>query len=205
MRNFANRRPVTRVHIDQSYEGAERRLRFEFPSTENKDEDDANALLTRRYQIINLWRPIVSVFRDPLAVADATSIPDVDLVAAELTEGDFVGESWVSRYNPNHRWYYKHGMGREDVLLIKCFDSREDVARRSLHSAFECYNGKRAQLCMSYDHREGNWDGTRTGTAQRLSKSVSRVQWTCRTGVKTMLRERNVPVRVPPENCSACL
>ncbi|KAG9258844.1 uncharacterized protein F5Z01DRAFT_5313 [Emericellopsis atlantica] len=130
LQNLANRGPVTRTHVDQSYDGAERRLRWEFPA-------EADALLEKRYQIINVWRPIRTILKDPIAVADSTSVPDADLVGAEMTEDGFMGESWVVRHNPSHRWYYKFGMTPQDVLLIKCFDSEEKVARRALHSAFE--------------------------------------------------------------------
>lgn len=130
LKNLANRGPVTRTHVDQSYEGAERRLRWELPG-------EADDIIQRRYQIINVWRPIQPILKDPIAVADSNSVPDKDLVGAEMTEDDFVGESWVVRHNPAHQWFYKHGMTPSDVLLIKCFDSNEAVARRALHSAFE--------------------------------------------------------------------
>ncbi|KHO00530.1 uncharacterized protein MAM_01308 [Metarhizium album ARSEF 1941] len=130
LHNLASRGPVTRTHVDQSYEGAERRLRWEFPT-------EADELIKRRYQIINVWRPIQPILKDPIAVADAGSVADSHLVGAEMTEDDFVGESWVVRHSPDHRWFYKHGMTPQDVLLIKCFDSDGAVARRSLHSAFE--------------------------------------------------------------------
>ena len=128
--NLRNRGPVTRTHVDQSYKGAELRLRWEFP-------DEADELVKNRYQIINIWRPIETILKDPIAVADANSVPDADLVGAEMTEDNFKGESWVVRHSPNHQWHYKHRMTPQDVLLIKCFDSNELVARRSLHSAFE--------------------------------------------------------------------
>ena len=130
LQNLANRGPVTKTHIDQSYEGAERRLRWELPN-------EADDLVQRRYQVINVWRPIQPILKDPIAVADSGTVPDSDLVGAEMTEDDFVGESWVVRHNPAHCWFYKHGMTPEDVLLIKCFDSDVTVARRALHSAFE--------------------------------------------------------------------
>jgi hypothetical protein len=130
LKNLANRGPVTRTHVDQSYEGAELRLRWEFPN-------DADELVNKRYQIINIWRPIETILKDPIAVADAGSVPDSDLVGAEMTEDDFKGESWVVRHSPEHRWYYKYRMTPQDVLLIKCFDSDVTVARRALHSAFE--------------------------------------------------------------------
>lgn len=128
--NLANRGPVTRTHVDQSYDGAELRLRWEFPK-------EANVLVKSRYQIINVWRPIETIFKDPIAVADANTVPDDDLVAAEMTEDGFKGEQWVVRHNPDHRWYYKYQLSPAEVLLIKCFDSNASVARRALHSAFE--------------------------------------------------------------------
>jgi hypothetical protein len=130
--NLANRGPVTRTHVDQSYTGAELRLRWEFP-----DPKEADELLKRRYQIINIWRPIETILKDPIAVADANSVPDSDLVGAEMVEEEFRGESWVVRHNPNHRWHFKYRMTSQDVLLIKCFDSDTSLARRALHSAFE--------------------------------------------------------------------
>jgi hypothetical protein len=117
---------VTRTHVDQSYAGAELRLRWEF-----SDAREAEGLLKRRYQIINIWRPIEPILKDPIAVADSNSVPDADLVGAEMVEDDFRGESWVVRHNPQHRWYFKSRMTPQDVLLIKCFDSEEPVSRRA--------------------------------------------------------------------------
>jgi len=128
--NLKNRGPVTKTHVDQSYDGAELRLRWEFPG-------EADELVKRRYQIINVWRPIAPILKDPIAVADATSVPDRDLVEADMTENDFPGKQWVVRHNPKHHWYFKYRMTPQDVLLIKCFDSDTSVARRALHSAFE--------------------------------------------------------------------
>jgi hypothetical protein len=128
--NLKNRGPVTKTHVDQSYAGAELRLRYDLP-------DEAEELLKKRYQIINIWRPISTVLKDPIAIADARSVPDADLVEADMIEHDFPGKQWVVRYSPDHRWYYKYRMAPEDVLLIKCFDSKVSVARRALHSAFE--------------------------------------------------------------------
>jgi hypothetical protein len=130
LKNLANRGPVTKTHVDQSYAGAEMRLRWELPL-------EADELAKRRYQIINIWRPIKTIRKDPIAVADATSVPDADLVGAEMVEDGYKGESWVVRWNPEHRWYFKRNLGTEEVLLIKCFDSEVGVARRALHSAFE--------------------------------------------------------------------
>ncbi|KAK7955668.1 uncharacterized protein PG986_004890 [Apiospora aurea] len=133
LKNLANRGPVTKTHVDQSYDGAELRMRWELPP----EEADDIVQRGKRYQIINVWRPIRTILKDPVAVADANTVPDEDLVSAIMVEDDYHGEQWVVRHNPAHKWYFKHGLTPDEVLLIKCFDSDRSVARRALHSAIE--------------------------------------------------------------------
>jgi len=118
------------VHIDQSYSAALSRVPHHLP-------DEADALLRGRVQIINVWRPIKPVLRDPLAVAEASSVPESDLVPIGLIYPTRRGETLAVSYNPEHRFYYKHGLTPEEVLLIKCFDTKTDGrARRVPHTAF---------------------------------------------------------------------
>lgn len=161
--NTEARGPLLRAHVDQSYDGAEMVLRRWFP-------EEADELVKRRYQIINVgspppfslnprplvphecganaknaqqqvWRPIKTIHKDPLAVTDASSVPDADLVPAAIVYPTFRSETWTVRKpspdSDGHRWHFKYRQEPGEVLLIKCFDSRADVARRALHSAFE--------------------------------------------------------------------
>ncbi|KAI0150373.1 hypothetical protein GGR57DRAFT_504374 [Xylariaceae sp. FL1272] len=131
--NRTARGPLFRAHVDQSYVGAEIVLRRHFP-------DDAEKLLQCRYQIINIWRPLKKVEKDPFAVADAFSILDDDLIAASiLYPGGDRDETWTITPNERHRWYYKYAQRPDEALLIKCFDSSTapGLARRAPHSAFE--------------------------------------------------------------------
>ncbi|KAI1161078.1 hypothetical protein F5B18DRAFT_674953 [Nemania serpens] len=131
--NRATRGPLFRAHVDQSYAGAELVLRRHFP-------DEADDLLKRRYQIINVWRPIKTVQKDPFAVADASSVSDSDLLAASiLYPRGGRDETWTMLPNDAHQWYFKNSQGPDEVLLIKCFDSATTpgLARRVPHSAFE--------------------------------------------------------------------
>lgn len=124
------RGPVQRVHIDQSYEASKNRVSYHLP-------EDAPRLLQGRYQIINVWRPIKSIYKDPLAVADAHTVPDSDLIPVKLIYPDREGETYTVRPNPAHKWYFRYGQTPEMVTLIKCFDSKTDGrARRVPHSAF---------------------------------------------------------------------
>ncbi|KAK0614537.1 hypothetical protein B0T14DRAFT_528654 [Immersiella caudata] len=123
------RGPVRRVHIDQSYSASLSRVPFHLP-------DEAEALLQKRFQIINVWRPIKTILKDPLGVASAPSVPDSDLVGVPLIYPTRMGETYTVRPNPNHKWYFKYAQRPDEVTLIKCFDTRDDVARRVPHSAF---------------------------------------------------------------------
>ncbi|CAI6090821.1 unnamed protein product [Clonostachys chloroleuca] len=124
------RGPVQRVHIDQSYSAAKSRVPHHLP-------EEADALLRGRYQIINVWRPIRTIQRDPLAVAEAHSVPDTDLVGIPLIYPTRNGETYAVKHNEGHRWFYKSGLEPDEVILIKCFDSKTDGrARRVPHTAF---------------------------------------------------------------------
>ncbi|KAJ5084174.1 hypothetical protein NUU61_008753 [Penicillium alfredii] len=124
------RGPVQRVHIDQSYIASTNRVSYHLP-------DEAPELLKGRYQIINVWRPIRTILKDPLAVADAHSVPDSDLVPVKLIYPNREGETYAVKPDPNIKWYYRYGQTPELVTLIKCFDSKTDGrARRVPHSAF---------------------------------------------------------------------
>ncbi|KAH9895347.1 hypothetical protein F4778DRAFT_794211 [Xylariomycetidae sp. FL2044] len=125
----ALRGPVQRVHIDQSYSAALSRVPHRYEATE---------ILKGRVQIINVWRPIKTVLRDPLTVADAHSVQEASLVPIGLIYPNRKGETLAVRHDPGQRWYYKHGLTPDEVLLIKCFDTKVDGrARRVPHSAFE--------------------------------------------------------------------
>ncbi|KAF2815512.1 7alpha-cephem-methoxylase P8 chain related protein [Mytilinidion resinicola] len=131
-RNIAGqlRGPARRVHIDQSYAASENRVKHHLP-------DEANELLKKRFQIINVWRPIKTILRDPLTLADAHSVPDSDLIPAKLIYPDREGETYVVKPNPEHRWYFKYAQRPDEPLFIKCFDSVDDGrARRIPHTAF---------------------------------------------------------------------
>ncbi|KAI1809131.1 hypothetical protein GGS20DRAFT_580956 [Poronia punctata] len=125
------RGPVQRVHIDQSFSAALSRVPHHLPA------EEASELLKGRVQIINVWRPIETVERDPLAVAEAHSVAEDDLVPVGLIYPNRKGETLSVRYSPAHRWYYKRGLTPDEVLLIKCFDSKADGRARCVpHTAF---------------------------------------------------------------------
>ncbi|MEX0922158.1 MAG: CmcJ/NvfI family oxidoreductase [Rhodovibrionaceae bacterium] len=126
------RQPVRRVHDDYTAGSAPLRI------ADLLGREAAEAITGKRTAIINVWRPLARVETAPLALAEANSVAPEDLIAADLVYPERTGEIYYAAPNPAHRWTYYPGMTREEVLLIKCYDSLNDGrARFTLHSAFD--------------------------------------------------------------------
>ena len=127
------------MHIDQSYSGAELIVHMHFPFL-------APTLFVPngpRWCIINLWRPVSTIYKDPLAIASASSVPDSDLVEGMVmytkqTPPVNGNRTWTILPGEGHRWYYKNEQRPDEVWLVKCFDSKDTpgLARRTPHCAF---------------------------------------------------------------------
>ncbi|KAF8886859.1 hypothetical protein CPB84DRAFT_1749842 [Gymnopilus junonius] len=128
------RQPVSQVHIDQTNKAAVVRLERHLPASE------AAELQKRRFQIINLWRPINHPAYDwPLALCDFRSVDQKDVFRRTLVFKDREGENFGVKYNKDHKWKYLYGMTPDELVLIKCFDSVQDgsVALYTPHTGFE--------------------------------------------------------------------
>lgn len=83
----------------------------------------------------------------------ATSVSVNDIITFEVRYTDRTGENYLCRWQKNHKWVYFPEMKRDEVMLLKCWDSRgadfiEDAGKPippqaqvpgtfSFHSAFE--------------------------------------------------------------------
>ena len=125
------RQPVPRVHNDYTAKSGPQRVR-------DLLGDEAEELLKKRFAVINVWRPIRGPVLDaPLAITDASTIAEGDLVATDLVYPDRTGEIYYVKFNPDHKWFYAPAMRNDEVLLIKCYDSINDGRARFVpHSAF---------------------------------------------------------------------
>ncbi len=126
------KQPAGRVHNDYTAWSAPQRVR-------DLMGDEAEELLKHRFAEINLWRPISSpLLRSPLALCDAQTLSEENLVGSDLRYPDRTGETYAVTYNPAQRWYYFPKMQADEVVLIRCFDSaRSGAARFSAHGAFD--------------------------------------------------------------------
>jgi hypothetical protein len=127
------RAPVRNVHNDFTVNSAPQRVRDLLP------RDEAEARLRKRFGSINVWRPIRGpVETSPLAICGYDAIDDGDWIAAERRYQDRIGGIYQLAYNPRQRWYYFPKMQRDEVVILKCFDSLTDgTARWTAHGSFK--------------------------------------------------------------------
>lgn len=109
------RQPALVAHVDQSSKASYARVHRHLPPKE------AAELVKKRFQIINLWRPISHAAWDhPLALCDYRSVnPEKDTFPVDLIYPDRVGETLGIRFSENHKWKYLRGMTPDEALLIK--------------------------------------------------------------------------------------
>jgi hypothetical protein len=124
--------PSRQVHNDHTVNSAPRRVRDHLGA-------EADELLKHRFGVVNVWRPIRGpVLDSPLALCDARTFTDDDLVASDLVYAHVRGETSRVEYKPTHRWYYFSEQQTDEALLIRIHDSASDGrARLSFHTSFE--------------------------------------------------------------------
>ncbi len=127
------RQPVRRIHNDYTPKSGPQRVRDLLPA------DEARARLTRRFAIINVWRPMRAPLQEaPLTLCDATTVRASDWVGTDQVYRDRVGETYGLTWQEAQSWYFFPDMHCDEVVLIKSYDSAEDGrARFCAHSAFD--------------------------------------------------------------------
>ena len=129
------RGPASRVHVDYTVDSGPKRA----ADALGADEVDRVLSAGGRIVQINVWRPIRGpVLRTPIALADAGSVRADELIATDQVFPDRVGEIYQLAHASDQRWYWAPRMERDEVLLIKGWDSLDDGrARFTPHGAFQ--------------------------------------------------------------------
>ena len=129
------RGPASRVHVDYTVASGPVRARDTLGANEVERVLGSGGHIVQ----LNVWRPIAGpVQRAPLALADASSVAPAELVATDQLFPDRVGEIYQLAHGAAQRWYWAPEMERDEVLLIKGWDSRDDGrARFTPHGAFK--------------------------------------------------------------------
>ena len=129
------RGPASRVHVDYTVDSGPKR------AADALGQEEVDRVLSSGGRIVqvNVWRPIRGpVLRTPIALADAASVRPDELIATDQVFPDRVGEIYQLAHGPEQRWYWVPRMERDEVLLIKGWDSLDDGrARFTPHGAFQ--------------------------------------------------------------------
>mmetsp|Transcript_28286 Transcript_28286/g.76130 ORF Transcript_28286/g.76130 Transcript_28286/m.76130 type:complete len:495 (-) Transcript_28286:420-1904(-) len=138
--------PVPRVHCDYTATGAPRRLVqlgqegiHSVLRHRTLTREEVAELAAGRFAFINVWRSIDDehpVLQQPLAVCDERSVPESDRFIYELRFPDRTGENYSLRHSANHLWYYYPRQAKDECLVFKVYDKKEDGPRFVFHTAF---------------------------------------------------------------------
>ena len=106
------------------------------------EADEAERLLKHRHVLINLWRPIATVEKSPLALCDASTVERGDLNRSEVRGGlDDPGRATMCGFNlqhsSRHRWYYVPRMRPDEIFAFKLCDSDPGRVQWTGHTAFD--------------------------------------------------------------------
>lgn len=181
--------PIYFVHGDYTLASAPQRLRdLTRPSSINDTLrsvlGEGESLLTtdvvsqnpddgKRFAIINVWRNIDRwpVMSDPLALCDGQSVSHDDLVVFEVHYDDRIGENYFAKYSPSHEWWYYPLMTRDEVILIKQWDSMGRLAQTGgVHADSSVGNGD--VPCTFSFHSAFSEPNTQTDAPERHSIEV---------------------------------
>merc|ERR1712192_165798 len=77
------------------------------------------------------------VLQKPLAVCDEASVDAGDRFVYELRFAERTGENYSLRHSDAHKWYYYPKMTKDEALLFKVFDNKEDGPRFVFHTAID--------------------------------------------------------------------
>jgi len=123
---------VLLVHSDYTVNSGPQRVHDLLP-------DEAGTLLQRRVAFFNVWKPLYRRVEElPLAMCDATTHAEGDMLRMDLKYRERTGEIYVMRHSPRHRWVYFPQMEADQALLLKTYESETDGRARFMgHTAFE--------------------------------------------------------------------
>ncbi|MCJ1226945.1 hypothetical protein MMC12_003600 [Toensbergia leucococca] len=123
--------PTTLAHCDVTAEEAAVEVR-------RQRGDEADVLLKKRVQWINIWKPLKGPMNDfPLALCDGSTVnKNLDLEPADLLLPDRVTENAPTYYRPEHKWYYLSSHEVSEVIIFKQSDSLSSACSGVPHCSF---------------------------------------------------------------------
>ncbi|KAL4951901.1 hypothetical protein BDW69DRAFT_196109 [Aspergillus filifer] len=152
---------TTTTDVDSEYTGTPGPARPTHVDQTPKAED-AKRLSQTRWAIMNVWRPLKTIKKAPLAVCDGSTLSPGDLLPIQMdysrnARAKALGEIAAVKYNSKQRWYYLSDMDVDEALIMKIYDSGIvgglDEGRVVPHASFEDPSTKDEILRESVEFR----------------------------------------------------
>lgn len=129
-----HKNPVFYPHVDSDPPAAHFKLK------EVVGEEEAEKVIQKRFQIINVWRPLGPnpIVNRPLALCDYRSINlDKDLHVCSVHGSPATISLYVLSHSSENaqKWYYLNEMRTNEMFVFKIFDTKSDVAQFGAHTA----------------------------------------------------------------------
>ncbi|KAK3363126.1 hypothetical protein B0T25DRAFT_575754 [Lasiosphaeria hispida] len=96
-------------------------------------------LLSRRYQVINIWKPLSGPCRDyPMAYLDPKTVDrEKDLFAVDEVFPTVANEVYQVYHSPSHNWYYVPDQLASEIVIFNAYDSERDQDQAVPHCSFD--------------------------------------------------------------------
>jgi hypothetical protein len=176
--------PASKIHLDYSPTGARIHIRNFHPDIVRAAADiihHEDSLLAAgkslkdayrdcdgpRWALFSVWRPLKTVQRDPLVVADFRTCKADDYVTVQVkfpalgrpeSDETHTIESLVARYSEGHKWYWIDKQTPEEVMVLRFFDSDLEAQGYTasggvLHSSVEVLGTENEEVRESLEIR----------------------------------------------------
>lgn len=130
------RQPADRAHVDYTKNSG--LIRAQQILKKNLSKFSNNRVIQ-----LNVWRPLCSqVLSSPLAIADASTIQQKDLIETDQIFPNRVGEIYHLAYEEKQKWYWVSKMKDNEALIFKGWDSSPSKKAVSFapHTSFNIPN-----------------------------------------------------------------
>lgn len=123
--------PTSIAHIDATLASTEEEMERQFG-------DEANSLMRRRFQWVNVWKPLRGPVNDwPLCFCDPLSVDSTDIEVTDMVYAEYFTENQSLRHNQNQKWYYLSDHRPEEIIIFKQSDSDSTAAGGVPHCSFK--------------------------------------------------------------------
>lgn len=122
--------PTSIAHVDATLESTKEEVLKQYG-------DRAQEYLSRRFQWVNVWRPLRGPVNDwPLCFCDASTVQSGDSHATDMVYPDYFTENLSLQFNAGQKWYFLSDHAAEEIIVFKQSDSDPTAVHGVPHCSF---------------------------------------------------------------------